>query len=254
MTKQLITIIGALATAVVLVLAVLFGVTPLVTSGFSAMAQTAQEESVNEGYRSQVENLKKEEQRMAEIENSVAGLREQIPSDPLLDEPFGIIAESAQRNNLSVESITRGDLAAFTPRLAPSVSGPATNATGDAPAAAPTDPAPATPVDAAQDAAAGAEAQTDATNAGSAGAAPTAPTAPAAPDGISMNGSLTGELQIPVEVTATATDASDIIAFLDGLRGQGRVIAIDKVVVSGNAGELAVTVSAFVFVSTDGAS
>lgn len=252
MTKQLITIIGALATAVVLVLAVLFGVAPLVTSGFSAMAQTAQEESVNEGYRSQVGNLKKEEQRMAEIESSVAGLREQIPSDPLLDEPFGIIAESAQRNNLSVESITRGDLAAFTPRLAPSVSGPATNATGGAPAVAPTDPA--TPVDAAQDAAAGANAQTDATNAGSGAAAPTAPTAPAAPDGISMNGSLTGELQIPVEVTATATDTSDIIAFLDGLRGQGRLIAIDKVVVSGSAGELAVTVSAFVFVSTDGAS
>lgn len=253
MTKQLITIIGALATAIVLVLAILFGVTPLVASGFSALAQTAQEESVNQGYRSQVDNLKKEEQRMGEIEKSVAGLRAQIPSDPLLDEPFGIIAESAQRNNLSVESITRGDLAAFVPRAAPSVSGPATNATAGAPQTTPTED-PTTPVDAAEDAAAGADAQTDATNAASGATSPPAPPTPAAPDGISMNGSLTGELQIPVEVTATATDMADVIAFLDGLRGQGRVIAIDKVVVSGSAGELAVTVSAFVFVSTDGAS
>ncbi|QMU96530.1 hypothetical protein FVO59_04390 [Microbacterium esteraromaticum] len=259
MNKQLITIIGALATAVVLVLAVLFGVAPLVSSGFAAMTQTAQEASVNQGYRAQVDELEQEEKRMAEIEDSVSDLRAQIPSDPLLDQPFGIIADAAQSNDLSVESITRGDLAVFAPRAAPSVSGPATNA---AAGTAPTSPAegPASPVDAAQDAAAGADEQTEATNAGSgasapAAAAPTqaAPT-PSAASGISMNGSLTGQLQIPIEVTATATDMADVIAFLDGLRGRGRVIAVDKVVVSGSAGELAVTVSAFVFVSTQGAS
>jgi len=254
-TKSLITLIGALVSIAIVVLAVVFGVLPLVGQALTAVGSTAQAGVTNSAYETQIANLKKEKARKGEIDASVEALRGQIPATADLDAAFDVIANSAVGVGAVVTSSTRGDLAPYAPRTAPVQAGPA------AAEQAKTPPAPApTPqptggggvVGDAQNTAAQANAnanqtsQAGATNGGAAASRPAA----AAQAGA-------GRQQIPISVSVSAPDVNAAVAFLDGLRNATRVLAVDKATISNANGGLTVTVDLLAFVApgaTTGAS
>lgn len=239
MTKQLITLIGALVSIAVVAIAVVFGVLPQVGQAVAAIGSTTQVSGTNAAYQSQISNLQKQKQRKAEIDASVRALRGQIPADPDLDKAFDAISGSAQAAGVALTSVSRGDLAAFVERVAPIPAGPA---------AVPEKKAEPVPQ---PTAASGPATDTKNPASASTGAASQTPQAtgvsPAGPSAQSAIGS--GRQQIPITLDAMGSDSRAVAAFLDGLRASERLLAVDKVSVVPQTAGLQVTVSLFVFVS-----
>lgn len=240
MTKSLITLIGAIVSIGIIVLAVVFGVMPLLGQSFTALSDTAQASSTNSAYEKQITELQKQKARKAGIDSSVSALRTQIPDVPDLDRAFDVISGSAQAARAVITSVTRGDLAAYTARTAPIPAGPAADEAKKAPVAAQPTPQPTTgsgPVANANSTAnqASASANQASQTAGAGGPA----TAAAAP----------GRQQIPITVVVNAPDMNAVQAFLDGLRGPGRLLGVDKVTVTGSDAGFTVNLDLFAFVS-----
>jgi len=257
-TKQLITLIGALVSIAIVVLAVVFGVLPLVGQSFTALSSTSQVAATNATYRTQITELQKQKQRKAEIDASVDALRGQIPASPELDQVFDIVATSAQASGAALTSATRGDLAPFAPRTAPVEAGPgaaAAEKAQTAPSAPPT-PQPTAGSGTVGDAKnVAAQADANAAQASQAGASGSSGANAAAPGGGGK--SAAGKEQIPVTVIATVPDAAAAQAFLDGMRGSDRLLAVDKAALSPGNGGLQLHVDLLAFVApapTAGAS
>ncbi|MCE4027660.1 GspMb/PilO family protein [Microbacterium sp. Au-Mic1] len=249
MTKSLINLIGALVAAVIVVLAVVFGVLPLLGQAFSAFGDTAQAGVTNTAYESQITALQKEKARKSEIDAAVQDLRTQIPAVPDLDRAFDVIAGSAQASGVVITTIVREDLATYAPRTAPVPAGPGSAAAAKAKAAPQPTPQPTGP--------SGPVAQADNT-AAQAGNAANQTSQAAGANGTgsaSANASASPAVdtrqQIPLTVTATAADMSAVQTFLDGLRGSGRLLGVDKVEVQGGNGNLTVTLTLLAFVASD---
>lgn len=244
MTKSLITLIGALVSVAVLALAVVLGVLPLVGQAFAAQASTGQASTTNTAYENQIAELQKQKARKGEIDASVRDLRGQIPAVPDLDQAFDVISGSAQTSGVVITSVTRGDLAAYAARTAPIPAGPAATAEKKAvpapqPTPTPTANASGPVADAnstASQASSSANQTSQAAGAGTAG-------------GATPNTAAAGRQQVPLTVTATAADMNAVQAFLDGLRGSGRLLGVDKVTVTGTEGNFAVILDLFAFVS-----
>jgi len=249
-TKSLITLIGALVSIAIVVLAVVFGVLPLVGQAFTALGSTAQAGTTNSTYETQIANLKKEKARKAEIDTSVEALRGQIPATADLDAAFDVIANSAVGVGGLVTNSTRGDLAPYAPRVAPVQAGPAAAEQAKVqPTPAPTpQPTAGGVVGDAQNTAAQANANAAQTSQGANGGSAT-PAPAAAPPGA-------GRQQIPISTSVSVPDLNAAVAFLDGLRSASRVLAVDKATISNANGGLTVTVDllAFVAPATTGAS
>ncbi|MDT0158035.1 hypothetical protein Q9R19_10410 [Microbacterium sp. ARD32] len=244
MTKQLVALIGGLVCAAVFALGILLGVLPLISGGTTALEQTGQAQATNRTYEQQVQSLTEAKERMPQTEASVADLRAQIPTAPLLDQAFAIVDAAATRAEAQITSIGRGELTAFEPRPTPPRAGlvaeqpsaPA-DAAADAEASDTTDPAAAggtasmnTP-----------DAATDPSSAG--GGAASAP-APAA----------SGRQQVRITIAVTAPTMDAVTTFLDGLRGSGRLLAVDKTTVTDGSGGFDVRVEAITFLQTDGSA
>ncbi|MGN8025418.1 hypothetical protein [Microbacterium sp. 22242] len=247
MTKSLINLIGALITVAVVALAVVFGALPLLGQTFTAFGDTAQAGATNTAYEAQISTLQKQKARKGEIDAAVQDLRAQIPAVPDLDRAFDLIAESAQGSGVVITSIVREGLAPYAPRTAPVPAGPAAAAAKAQTAPQPT-PQPTSgsdPVGQAKSTAA--QASADASQASPAAGA----NGGSAAGGSAGSGAtaVDGREQIPLTVTATAADLTAVQSFLDGLRGSGRLLGVDKVTVQGANGSLTVNLALLAFVA-----
>ncbi len=198
MNKQIISLIGGLVAAGVLVLAFVAGVVPQLTAANSTNAQAAQVDATNQAYRAQITQLQRAKENIGQTQASVAQLHTQISADPLNWQVFRQIAVAADAAKATVESIDADDPVAFVQQAAPVPAGSPT----PAPTPTPT-PAPSP------------SANTDA----GAAASGTASTAPA-------TASADGRLQVPFTISVTVPDAKAAIAFLDGLRKGPRLIGV----------------------------
>ena len=244
MTKSLINLVGALVTAAIVVLAVVFGVMPLLGQAFTAFGDTAQAGATNATYEAQISALQKQKARKGEIDAAVQDLRTQIPAVPDLDRAFDVIAGSAERSGAVITAITREDLASYAPRKAPVPAGPGADAAAKAQTAPQPTPQPtggSDPVAQAKGTAAQASSAADQTSQ-AAGAS-----APAAGGGSAGTGEV--RQQIPLTVTATAPEMTAVQTFLDGLRGSGRLLGVDKATVQGGNGNLSITLALVAFVA-----
>lgn len=247
MTKSLITLIGAIVSIAIVALAVVFGVLPLLGQSFTALGDTAQAGTTNQAYEKQISDLQKQKARKDEIDASVSDLRAEIAAVPDLDQAFDVISGSAQNAGVVITSITRGDLAAYVARTAPIEAGPAAAAAAKkAPSAPQPTPQPTSasdPVGAANSTAAQANSSAAQTSQAAGAGSSAAPTPVAA-----------ARQQIPIAVVANASDMTAVQAFLDGLRGSGRLLGVDKVDVTGSDGSFVVNLDVLAFVRPDAAA
>jgi hypothetical protein len=225
MPKQLINLIGIVVCAGILGLAVAVVALPIYFQSLATGTQTAQVDQTNDAYQIQVDGLRAQEERMGEIEASVAELRTQIPAANELDDVFELVARSSSEANVQVQTITAGENAAFAVRTAPL-------AIGEEPEA----PAPAETTDPTTGEA------TDPT------ATPAEPP-PAEPAPVPVEGApLEGRQQVDFTITVTATQLQDAVGFLDRLRSGPRLLtAIDSTVIPTGTG-YDVSVSALTYV------
>ncbi|GAA2883390.1 hypothetical protein [Microbacterium esteraromaticum] len=237
MTKQLITLIGALVAAAVLAAAVLVGVVPLVGGVFTAAGQRQQVETTNAGYEAQIADLTAQNERLDEIESGVEQLRAQIPDGELLNQVFDRISRAGTSAGVEITGVSRGDLAPYAARTG-------TTGGADAPGA-PAEPAEqtetGTPIDDAAEVADDAAAA--ATPEGAAAEGTDAAT-PAATE--------PSRQQVELTIRASATDISSAFAFLDGLRAGPRGIAIDSVTTTRTAETFDMQITVIAFLHDDG--
>jgi hypothetical protein len=196
MNKQIISLIGGLVAAGVLVLAFVVGVVPQLTTANSTNAQAAQVDATNQAYQAQITHLQKAKETIGQTEASVAQLHTQISAEPLNWQIFRQIAVAADAAKATVESIDADDPVAFVQQTAPVPAGSATPAPTPTPVPSPS-------------------ASTDA-----AGAASTPATV--APTTATTN----GRLQVPFTISVTVPDAQAAITFMDGLRKGPRLIGV----------------------------
>jgi len=235
MTKQLITLIGALVSAAVIIAAVLIGVVPLVGGVVSADTERQQVASTNATYETQIQTLTKQKESLADIQAGVSQLRGQIPDKPLLNQVFERISRAATSAGVTVTAANRGDFAPYAPRTGAE---DAAFAAVPAPAPTPT-PTTGTPIDGAKDVAGQANANVADTNGATAdGGMPT----PAVP-----TPAASAREQVELSISVTAPDMASAFAFLDGLRAGPRAIAIDTATVTKSGEEFALQITALTF-------
>ncbi|QKJ19698.1 hypothetical protein [Microbacterium hominis] len=220
MPKQLINLIGIVACIGILALAVALVALPMFFQSLATQAQAAQVDATNGIYQAQVDGLRAEEERMDEINASVAALRTEIPATNKLDDVFELIARSAIGAGVEVQTITAGDAVAFVERTA--ALGP-----DEQPEAA---PAPA------------ADVTTDATADAAADGTADAAVEPAAA------ASTDPRRQVDFTFTITADDLGQATSFLDRLRAGPRLLGPIQSTVSPTGTGVTVTVSALTFV------
>lgn len=235
MTKQLITLIGILVSAAVIVAAVLLGVVPLIGGAFSADSQRRQVETTNAAYETQIRTLTEQKKDLADIQAAVAQLRAQIPEKELLNEVFERISRAATSAGVTATAASRGDLAPYAPRTGTD------DDAASAPAPSTTPPADsAAPIDQAEGVAGQAGANAAGTGAGPGTPAATAP--PAAP--------ARGQVQVSIDVDAS--DIAKAFEFLDGLRAGPRAIAIDTVSTTPSVDGYKMKITAIAFLHSSG--
>lgn len=225
MPKQLINVIGIVVCVGILGLAIALGAVPIFFQSLATGAQTAQVDQTNDIYQVQIDGLRVEEERMGEIEASVADLRTQIPLANELDDVFELVARAASDSNVQVQTITAGENSAFAVRTAPL-------AIGEEPEAAPAAPS------------------TDATTGDTPdpAATPDAATPETAPAPAPEGAPIEGRQQVDFTITVTASQLQDAVGFLDRLRSGPRLLSsIESAVLPTGTG-FDVSVSALTFV------
>ena len=239
MTKQLITLIGALISAAVIVAAVLVGVVPLIGGVVSADSQREQVAATNAGFEKQIASLTTQKANLAEIQGAVTQLRGQIPEQQLLNQVFERISRAATDAGVTVTDASRGDLETFVARTGSKDAAAATAAPTPAPTPTPTT---GTPIDAAKGTAGQANANAAATDAAN-GATPTT----GAPDPAAST-----RQQVQLSIRISAPDIASTFAFLDGLRAGPRAIAIDTATTTESGGVFEMQITAIAFLQSSG--
>ena len=239
MTKQLITLIGALISAAVIVAAVLVGVVPLIGGVVSADSQREQVAATNAGFEKQIASLTTQKANLADIQGAVTQLRGQIPEQQLLNQVFERISRAATDAGVTVTDASRGDLETFVARTGSKDAAAATAAPAPAPTPTPTT---GTPIDAAKGTAGQANANAAATDAAN-GATPTT----GAPDPAAST-----RQQVQLSIRISAPDIASTFAFLDGLRAGPRAIAIDTATTTESGGAFEMQITAIAFLQSSG--
>lgn len=239
MTKQLITLIGALISAAVIVVAVLVGVVPLIGGVVSADSQREQVAATNAGFEKQIASLTTQKAHLTDIQGAVTQLRGQIPEQQLLNQVFERISRAATDAGVTVTDASRGDLETFAARTGAKDAAAATAAPAPAPTPTPTT---GTPIDAAKDTAGQANANAAATDAASGATPATGTPAPAA----------STRQQVQLSIRISAPDIASTFAFLDGLRAGPRAIAIDTATTTESGGTFEMQITAIAFLQSTG--
>lgn len=239
MTKQLITLIGALISAAVIVVAVLVGVVPLIGGVVSADSQREQVAATNAGFEKQIASLTTQKAHLTDIQGAVTQLRGQIPEQQLLNQVFERISRAATDAGVTVTDASRGDLETFAARTGAKDAAAATAAPAPAPTPTPTT---GTPIDAAKDTAGQANANAAATDAASGATPATGAPAPAA----------STRQQVQLSIRISAPDIASTFAFLDGLRAGPRAIAIDTATTTESGGTFEMQITAIAFLQSTG--
>ena len=239
MTKQLITLIGALISAAVIVVAVLVGVVPLIGGVVSADSQREQVAATNAGFEKQIASLTTQKAHLADIQGAVTQLRGQIPEQQLLNQVFERISRAATDAGVTVTDASRGDLETFAARTGAKDAAAAIAAPAPAPTPTPTT---GTPIDAAKDTAGKANANAAATDAASGATPATGAPAPAA----------STRQQVQLSIRISAPDIASTFAFLDGLRAGPRAIAIDTATTTESGGTFEMQITAIAFLQSTG--
>lgn len=239
MTKQLITLIGALISAAVIVAAVLVGVVPLIGGVVSADSQREQVAATNAGFEKQIASLTTQKAHLTDIQGAVTQLRGQIPEQQLLNQVFERISRAATDAGVTVTDASRGDLETFAARTGSKDAAAATAAPAPAPTPTPTT---GTPIDAAKDTAGQANANAAATDAASGATPATGAPAPAA----------STRQQVQLSIRISAPDIASTFAFLDGLRAGPRAIAIDTATTTESGGTFEMQITAIAFLQSTG--
>lgn len=227
MPKQLINIIGIIVCAGILMLALVVVALPIYFQSLATGAQTATVDQSNDLYQAQVDALRVEAERMAEIEASLEELGAQIPATNELDEVFELVARSADAANVQVMTITAGDNVEFVARTQPLAAGEE-----------PSVPAPEEPASGSENG----ESTDEATNAADPNAVPAEET-PAA-EGEPSD----GPQQVDFTINVSATRLSDAITFLDRLRDGPRLVSSiqSTVIPTGTGFDVSVTALTYV--------
>ncbi|HWU27480.1 MAG TPA: hypothetical protein VN041_00105 [Microbacterium sp.] len=239
MTKQLITLIGALISAAVIVVAVLVGVVPLIGGVVSADGQREQVAATNAGFEKQIASLTTQKANLADIQGAVTQLRGQIPEQQLLNQVFERISRAATDAGVTVTDASRGDLETFVARTGSKDAAAATAAPTPAPTPTPTT---GTPIDAVKGTAGQANANAAATDAANGATPTTGAPAPAA----------STRQQVQLSIRVSAPDIASTFAFLDGLRAGPRAIAIDTATTTESGGAFEMQITAIAFLQSSG--
>jgi type II secretory pathway pseudopilin PulG len=125
MPKRIVNAIGLIATLGVIAIALLAFVLPQYTAAQSRDNQTRTVAQTNTTYRVQIESLLAAQARQGEIETSVAGLREQVPTQPLLDDVFEIVAKAATSTGVTITNVLANELEPWVAPWAPETPAPA---------------------------------------------------------------------------------------------------------------------------------
>jgi hypothetical protein len=223
MPKQIINLIGIVVSLGIIALGVALVAVPMYLQSLDVSSQTATVANTNAVYQAQVDNLRAEEERIDEIDASVAALHAQIPAVGQLDDVFELVGKAAAASGATVQAVTAGVPAAFTPPVDPTL-----DATAAPVAETPAPDASAAPEDAATDT----TTETTTTDA-----------APAA----------SGRQQVDFVISVTAADEGQVTAFLDALRAGPRLLS-NVTATSNRTGEggYDVQVSALTFVDKEG--
>lgn len=231
MPKQIITIIGLILSLGIVALGIAVVAVPLYTQSVATDSQTATVASSNAVYQSQIDHLTAEDQRIDEINASVASLQKQIPATDRFDDVFEVVAKAADSSGVVLQSITVGDKVIFVQRTAATESGQPDAASGGA--QAPAGDATGTSGDAATSDAA--------TNGDTTGAGTTDDTA-AQP--------ATGRQQVDFTIVVTAAEMKQASAFLDALRKGPRLLSSISATTAQTGTAIDVQVGALAFVDS----
>lgn len=229
MPKHLVTAIGLIASLGVIALGVFLVAMPLYFQAVGVQGQTDTVADTNAIYQAQVDGLRQDEERLAEIDANVAALRSQIPAAGQLDDVFEVVARAAEASGIAITAVTAGEQVAFVAR---------TGVT-DADAAAPA-PAPAPTTE-------GTDAATDAATATPDAGATTTPGDAAGP------AAGAGREQVDFVIQATAADMAQSTAFLDALRVGPRLLSnVTATATQSGAGTVDVQISALTYIDAEG--
>lgn len=244
MNKQVITMLGALVTAVILVIGVLVGVVPLVGGVFAANQQRVEVEATNRIYETQLSMLKQQQERIDEINDSVAELRMRVPTMPDLDQVFERVAIAARSADATVGAINRGSAAPYEARPDKEKDDNA------APAPAEEDSAAS---EHSSEGSSGSHAEADPASGGKGPdqASDASASTESAFGIVDENGNhLTGRIQIALSFHVVAPSIKSAHAFLDGLREGKRAIAIDTATITQTSAGFEIHVEALAFVDS----
>jgi hypothetical protein len=235
MPKHLITVIGLIVALGIVALAVVLIALPMWVQSLGVDTQTTTVENTNQLYQSQVDALEAEQERLGEIEASVAALREEIPAVNQLDDVFEVIGGAAEDAGVTLTSATAGPSVPFVARTTPS------------------DPADAAPVEAPPaDTNESAQAQSDAGEGGEAPAPAEGGASDAASGAPAEGDALQGRQQIDFEIMITANEMDQVTAFLDALRAGPRLLSSVTATATQTGTAIEVQITALTFVDSKG--
>lgn len=220
--KQLINLAGILIIVAVLVIGVVVVAMPMVGQAQDTDSQTRTVSEANAVYDIQVAHLTRENDRIVEIDASLAALRTSIAATPQLDDVFEIINAAATGTAASIQSVRVADPTAWTARAS------VVDAIGSGvpiPAATPAPEVTEDPV--ADDAQPGGEPQ---------------PAPVATPDAMTSP-----QLQVVVTIQVAVPDALVAAAFVDALAAGDRLLTP----ISNRYLDGVLTVEALAFIRTE---
>jgi hypothetical protein len=218
--KQLVNLIGAVASLAILALGVLVFALPLFSSAGATAASADDVAAQNRAQQTVLDTLTAQSADMTELDATVAELRAEIPEAAHLDDVLLLAVEAAQAHGGAVTTVTPATPEAFAPRVV------AADDAGSAPAAGEAEPAPEPSPSAEASATEATEAPTDAA------------TAPAAD----------APQQVAVTVVVDAPDVAAATRIVDALREGPRLVAVTQASVTTPAeggATLTVTLLAF---------
>lgn len=200
MTKQLVNLIGAVASLGILLAGALLFALPQFTGAQRITADAASVEQSNATQQAVLDGLAAQAADMTELDAEVAELRRVVPASVRADDIVQLAADAASEHDGRVVTVTVGETTAFAARTVDAAAGAADGIT---PAATETTAETTT--------------ETSGSDEGADAAAPADPAATPAGE---------GPQQVSITVSITAPDSTKATAVIDELRKGPRAVAV----------------------------
>jgi type II secretory pathway pseudopilin PulG len=133
--KRLIHLVGIVGVLGVFIAGIMLVALPVYLGSVDVLAEQKNVADSNSLRMAQIEALKSQLDRLPEVQSELAGLRQQIPASPLLDEVSQLGVAAAQDAGVELGSITSAGVSTFVPPAGTAVAGieaAAAGAGGDA--------------------------------------------------------------------------------------------------------------------------